>query len=324
MAVVAAWTFGHERLHPFPRRGPALPAPARAPQILMAPLDAHIPSDAEIWEMAGIVPLSARERVAKELDQPRPGLLTKMISWANLVVILRDVVVSTGHEPALAGAEHQEGCLGAKLRRAFTQMALADCIPPNNREPRLTLRAVTLYATTMHLAANSTAPGRTLRLADALNYSGRSHKEALVSLVGAESAAVPGRFGLPPPPDDLPDLIHFGVPRMAQEVEDDFPLESLRELSDDVEALREACVGTVAAFQESREAVAALCADFLGRLAPIELRVPANHTFATLEDLQDYRELGQGHLERLRDVVSDLAARTARLEVALSPATPKD
>ena len=111
---------------------------------------------------------------------------------------------------------------------------------------------------------------------------------------------------------------------MAQEVEDDFPLESLRELSDDVEALREACVGTVAAFQESREAVAALRADFLGRLAPMELRVPANHTFATLEDLQDYRELGQGHLERLRDVVSDLAARTARLEVALSPANPKD
>ena len=231
MAVVAAWTFGHERLHPFPRRGPALPAPVRAPQILMAPLDAHIPSDAEIWEMAGIVPLSARERVAKELDQPRPGLLTKMISWANLVEILRDVVVATGRDPALAGAEQQEALrplagLGAKLRRAFTQMALADCIPPNNREPRLTLRAVTLYATTMHLAANSTAPGRTLRLADALNYSGRSHKEALISLVGAESAAVPGRFGLPPPPDDLLDLLQFGVPRMAQEVEDDLPLEA--------------------------------------------------------------------------------------------------
>jgi hypothetical protein len=54
---------------------------------------------------------------------------------------------------------------------------------------------------------------------------------------------------------------------MVVDLCNEFPLEALHELSEDVEALREACVSTVTARR----------ADFLGRLAPMELRVPAGH-----------------------------------------------
>ncbi len=49
--------------------------------MLLAPLDAHVPSDSEIWAMLGLPP-PVQECVAKELDQLRPGLHTKMIYWA--------------------------------------------------------------------------------------------------------------------------------------------------------------------------------------------------------------------------------------------------
>jgi hypothetical protein len=41
----------------------------------------------------------------------------------------------------------------------------------------------------MQQAANSTAPARSFTLANALNYSRRSYKEALASLVGPGSIA---------------------------------------------------------------------------------------------------------------------------------------
>ncbi len=49
--------------------------------MLLAPLDAHVPSDAKIWAMLGLPP-PVRERVAKELDQPRPSLLMKIVVWS--------------------------------------------------------------------------------------------------------------------------------------------------------------------------------------------------------------------------------------------------
>ncbi len=83
----------------------------------------------------------------------------------------------------------------------------------------------------MQLAVNSTAPARSLTLANVLNYSGPSHNEALASLVGQESMAVPGRFAPPPPPDNLPDLFSVGVPRVAPELDNEFPLENLVKLT---------------------------------------------------------------------------------------------
>jgi hypothetical protein len=74
----------------------------------------------------------------------------------------------------------------------------------------------------MQPAANSTAPARSLTLANVLSYSGRSYNEALASLVGPESMAVPGRFSSPPPPDNLPDLLSVGVLRVAPELDNEF------------------------------------------------------------------------------------------------------
>ncbi len=128
--------------------------------------------------------------------------------------------------------------------------------------------------------------------------------------MGAEAETVPGHYGLPLPPDEQPNQVKFGVLCMVCDLHDAPPLESFCKLSEDVEALREACVSTVTAFQETRETVTALRADFLGRLAPMELRIPAG-LGSHLSYLQDYREAVQGHLESLRDVVSKLAAWTA-------------
>ncbi len=146
----------------------------------------------------------------------------------------------------------------------------------------------------------------------------RSINEALASLVGRESMAVPGRFAPPgpPPPDNLLDPLSMGVPRCAPELDDEFPLENLAELNDDMEALREACITTINAFQETRETVSVLRSDLLDRIIPLETRVPAVHTLVSLEDLEDYPEVGQGTVNRLRDVVNDLTARVTQLEVA--------
>ncbi len=102
--------------------------------------------------------------------------------------------------------------------------------------------------------------------------------------------------GPPSPPDNLPGLLSMGVPRVAPELDDESPRENLAELSDDVaaRALREACTATINAFQETRETVSALRSDLLGRIVPLETRVPAVHTLVSLEDL----EVGQGHVDR--------------------------
>jgi hypothetical protein len=63
---------------------------------------------------------------------------------------------------------------------------------------------------------------------------------------------------IPPPTDDLPDLVDVGAPRMAVALDPEFSpslfsLENLHELNDDAGALREACVAAVAAVQGARE-----------------------------------------------------------------------
>ncbi len=109
-------------------------------------------------------------------------------------------------------------------------MVVPEGLPTNSsvgdREPevRWAQRAVHLFASSMQLAANSTAPARSLTLTKVLNYSARSYNEALASLVGPESMAVPGRFAPPPPPDNLPDLLSMGVPPVAPELDNEFPL----------------------------------------------------------------------------------------------------
>jgi hypothetical protein len=105
----------------------------------------------------------------------------------------------------------------------------------------------------------------------------------------------------------------MGVPCVAPELDDEFPLEAER--NDDVEALREACTATINVFQET---VSALRSDLLDSIVPLETRDPAVHTLVSLEDLKDCREVGQGHADRLRDVVNDLAARVTHLEVTQS------
>ncbi len=157
----------------------------------------------------------------------------------------------------------------------------------------------------MQQAANSTTQARSLTLANVLNYSERSYKEARATLVGPESMAVPRPLS---PPNNLPDLLSMGVPRVAPELDDESPLENLAELSDDVAALQEACTATINAFQETRETVLALRSDLLGSIVPLETRVPAVHTLrlVSLEDL----EVGQGHVDSDRRVGSEPESAT--------------
>ncbi len=154
------------------------------------------------------LPPPVRETFARELDEPRLGLLTRLNQLAGLVIAIRTAVVAVGcNSQAMGGPEQQEAlrplaALGQRLRPIFLQMVVAEGLPTNStvgdREFRWARRATRLSAHTVQLAANSSTPPRSFTLANVLNFCGRSHNEALASLVGLESMAVPGRFAPAP------------------------------------------------------------------------------------------------------------------------------
>ncbi len=53
--------------------------------LFLAPLNAHVPSDVEIWAMLRLPP-PVRESFSKELDIPRHGLLTRLTQLASAVI----------------------------------------------------------------------------------------------------------------------------------------------------------------------------------------------------------------------------------------------
>jgi hypothetical protein len=116
------------------------------------------------------LPLPVRETFARELDEPRPCLLTRLNQLASLVIAIRTAVVTVGRCKAMDGPVQQEalrplaGLGQPRLRPIFIQMVDAESLPTNSsvgdREFRWARRAVRLFASTMQLAANSTAPAR--------------------------------------------------------------------------------------------------------------------------------------------------------------------
>jgi hypothetical protein len=168
----------------------------------------------------------------------------------------------------------------------------------------------------MATVANAPASLGTFHLSNVLAYSGRGPRAALVSLVGAEAARVPGRYGPPPPPATLPALEELSISRIAEELGEDLPFETLFELEVDVTHLREACAAAVQAAHESREAAENFSTDVMARIAGVEARMPGARTFAALEDLEEVRQRAQGHHESLRAEVRALAAQVRQLRLA--------
>ena len=66
--MVGSWTFCHGRNQPYPRRAPGETALNGYSSMELAPLDAHMPSDAEIWTGMLGLPLPVRERFSAQLD----------------------------------------------------------------------------------------------------------------------------------------------------------------------------------------------------------------------------------------------------------------
>jgi uncharacterized coiled-coil protein SlyX len=323
-AMVGSWTFCHGRDQPYPRQAPGETALNGYSSMELAPLNAHMPSDAEIWTGMLGLPLPVRERFAKQLDIPQPGLLSRVNQLAALVAGIRDTIVAVGLSEAMEEPEQQAALLplatlGRRLRPLITLMVTADGLPINSsagdRDCRLAQRAIDLFSSSMSQAANASGPPRSFLLADALNYNGRSRQEALSSLVGPESLKVPGRFAVPPPPVALPDLLFLGLQRCDSEIEDMSPLESLLDLRGEVEGLGATCSATVQAYQETRETVTGLRSDLIARVSALEARVGVQQTLATLEDLQDYREVLQGHVDQLNETVRAMVHRVAHIEI---------
>jgi hypothetical protein len=165
-AVIGLWTFSHGRELPFPRHHPMEPHAHGFAPLIRAPLNAPIPLDTQIWAMLRL-PLPVRETFARELDAPRPGLLTRLNQLASLVIAVRTAVVSVGCCRAMDWLEQQEALhplpgLGQRLRPIFLQMVVAEGLPTNfsvgDREFRWAQRAVRLFAHTVQLAANASAP----------------------------------------------------------------------------------------------------------------------------------------------------------------------
>ena len=322
----------HLRDNPFPR--PAL-APgagvgpgAQAVRMLAAPQNAQILSDAALWlalEFEGPMPPS----FAAELDSPRLGMLSMLETLARIVVHFRTALSSVILRQEMASYAGQEALfplaqLGGKWRPSFLRLVCAAALPPavagDDRGPRLAVRAEHLLCQTMSSVANAPSSLGSFRLSNVLAYTGRSPQQALVSLVGADAARVPGRYGPPPPPATLPALHELSVGRIAEELGEDLPYETLLELDGDVKLLRDACAAAVQTAQETREATVTFRADAMTRLAAVEARMPGARTFVALEDLEEFRHSHQMHLEALRAEVRTLQGRVLALRLEPGPA----
>jgi hypothetical protein len=67
--MIASWTVAHCRELPFPRHWPSEPQAHGYAPLVLAPLNAPILSETEIWAMLRLLPPCGRSR---ELDTLRP------------------------------------------------------------------------------------------------------------------------------------------------------------------------------------------------------------------------------------------------------------
>ena len=314
VSMLATWTISHLRRDPFPRYTP-LNDGAGGRGLLLAPVNGRVLPDAAIWELLRL-PGTPTAAFVSGLDRHRQDLMSDMRSWGSMVVTIRRSIYVVSQSPSLSGAAQQGAIhplaqMGERLLHSLCALALRDCMrdPYRGQAMRLTARAAQTYSDAMSAAANATAAEGSFRLGAVLNYSGRSRQLALASLVGAEEAAIPGRYNLPAVPITVPTPDDLGAPRIPEELEMEFPLETLRELSEDVENLREACSEVLMAFHDLRAAHEQCRRDLVDRLGALETRVPATQTLASVEDLIAVQMASGNLLDRLR-------ARVQRLELA--------
>jgi hypothetical protein len=312
-SIVCIWTMAHLRDNPFPRAalapGAGVGPGAQSVRMLV------LPHNTQNHRSSPTLPCGWRW---SWVDQCRLGLLSMLESLARIVLPFLLALSSVIQHQAVASHEGQEvlfplAQLSGRWRPPFLLLLCAAALPPSvawdDRAPLLAALVEHLHTKTMAAVANAPSSLGTFHLSNVLAYSGRGPKEALASLVGEEAARVPGMYGPPSPPVTLPALEQLSITRIAEDLGEDLPYETILELDADVNVLRDACAVAVQASHETREAAANFHTYAMARIAAVEARMPGARSFMALEDLKVFCHSHQGHLEALRAEVRTLQRR---------------